>query len=384
MSGKHISGKKYRISGSVKEKALSIRKLLVENREKIRELSSQLDRNEFESRLLREINTAITSTFELPEILSLILQVLTTLVNTQGVSLLLVNETDSTLRIAESHGLSTNDIENFYIYYAKLNEGIFHEILEAKKPRFIEGGEDLAIPLLLSVPLVSRNKVIGFLNIHSMYKNRPLTNEKIELVYALASQASIAISNAQMYALMREQAIIDQCTGLYNFRYFQQKLDEEIITATNNSENLSLVILDIDHFKHVNDTWGHLYGDNVLRELANLLKRNVRAEDSVCRYGGEEFAIIFPRCDTEITFKIAERIRTRIEETTTTDRRSFFKEPITVSIGVTQFDPSINKTTLIGWADSALYWAKNNGRNRSHIYDPDLETEYEKFTKTDD
>ncbi|MHB9095167.1 MAG: GGDEF domain-containing protein [Eubacteriales bacterium] len=384
MSGKHLSGKKYRISGSVKEKALSIRKLLVENREKIRELSSQLDRNEFESRLLREINTAITSTFELPEILSLILQVLTTLVNTQGVSLLLVNETDSTLRIAESHGLSTNDIENFYIYYAKLNEGIFHEILEAKQPRFIEGGEDLAIPLLLSVPLVSRNKVIGFLNIHSMYKNRPLTNEKIELVYALASQASIAISNAQMYALMREQAIIDQCTGLYNFRYFQQKLDEEIITATNNSENLSLVILDIDHFKHVNDTWGHLYGDNVLRELANLLKRNVRAEDSVCRYGGEEFAIIFPRCDTEITFKIAERIRTRIEETTTTDRRSFFKEPITVSIGVTQFDPSINKTTLIGWADSALYWAKNNGRNHSHIYDPDLETEYEKFTKTDD
>lgn len=368
----------YRASRVLGENSVSLRNSLNEAREKIKELSTQLERNEFESRLMREINTAITSTFELPEILSLILQVLTTLVNTQGVSMLLVNDTDQTLRIAQSHGLSTKDIENFYIYYAKLHEGIFHEISVQKSARFFDGNEGLVIPLLLSVPLISRNKVIGFLNIHSMYKNLPLTKEKIELIYALASQASIAISNAQMFAAMREQAIIDQCTGLYNFRFFQQKLDEEIQLAGKNSENLSLIILDIDHFKHVNDTWGHLYGDQVLQELANILKRNVRAEDSVCRYGGEEFAIIFPRCETEITFRIAERIRTRIEETSTTDRRNIFKEPITVSIGIAQYTPDINKTNLIQRADSALYWAKNNGRNRCHIFDPNMEQEYKK------
>ena len=377
MAGNH-DPQKYRASRSVHEKALSVSGALQDVRQKIKELSSQLDRNEFESRLLGEINTAITSTFELQEILSLILQVLTTLVNAQGVSLLLINETDQTLRIAESHELSTKDVENFYIYYAKLNEGIFREILDQKKARFVEGDEGLFISLLLSVPLISRNKVIGFLNIHSMYKNKPLTPEKIGLINALASQASIAISNAQMYAAMREQAIIDQCTGLYNFRYFQQKLDEEITDTINNEENLSLIILDIDYFKHVNDTWGHLYGDQVLRELANLLKRNVRSEDTVCRYGGEEFTIIFPRCATEISFKIAERIRTRIEETTSNDRRNFFKEPITVSIGISQLTPEINKTTFIGRSDCALYWAKNNGRNRSHIFDLDLEEEYKK------
>lgn len=360
------------------EKTLTLKSSLTEAREKINDLTSHLERIEFEGKLLREINTAITSTFELPEILSLILQVLTTLVNTQGVSMLLVNHTDNTLRIAESHGLSTNDIENFYIHYAKLNTGIFHEIFEQKAAKFFDGSEGLAIPMLISVPLISRNRVIGFLNIHSMYKNRPLTSEKIDLVYALASQASIAISNAQMFSAMREQAIIDQCTGLYNFRFFQQKLDEELELADKSSDKLCLVILDIDYFKHVNDTWGHPYGDKVLRELANLLKNTVRIEDTVCRYGGEEFAIIFPGCETGLTYKISERIRTRIEETSTNDRRSVFREPITVSMGIAQYRSDMNKTTLIEQADLALYWAKNNGRNNCHIYDSSLVQEYKK------
>ena len=375
------SAKKHKLSGPLREKAISLKTALVESRDTITELSSKLERNEFESKLLREINTAITSTFELPEILSLILQVLTTLVNTQGISLLLIDETDNTLRIAESHGLSSKDVENFYIYYAKLSDSVFHDIYETKKPRFFTDDTVLSIPLLLSVPLISRNRVIGFLNIHSMYKNRVLTQDKVDLVYALASQASIAISNAQMYAAMREQAIVDQCTGLFNFRCFQQKLDEELSFANESEQELSLMILDIDHFKHVNDTWGHLYGDQVLRELANLLKRNVRTEDTVCRYGGEEFAIIFPHCNSEVVFKIAERIRTRIEETTARDRRNVFKEPITISIGASEYKPGLGKIEYIRQADCALYWAKNNGRNRTHLYDEALENEYKMCNK---
>jgi diguanylate cyclase (GGDEF)-like protein len=368
-------------SGKIKNNITTLRSSLNTTRESLKEISVKLDRNEFESKLLREINTAITSTFELSEILSLILQVLTTLVNTEGVSLLLIQESDNTLRIAESHGLSTKDIENFYIYYARLNDGIFYDIKESKKPKFFTNDIDLAIPLQLSAPLISHNKVIGFLNIHSMYKNKQLTKVRTQLVYALASQASIAISNAQMFAAMREQAIIDHCTGLFNFRYFQQKLDEALESAESNEECLSLVILDIDFFKHVNDAWGHLYGDIVLKELANLLKRNVRSEDSVCRYGGEEFTIIFPHCDFNTTLKIAERIRTKIQETTTNDRRGFFKEPITVSVGITEFRPGISKTELISQADNALYWSKNNGRNCSHVYDRKLASEYEEYAK---
>jgi len=172
------SAKIFRPSRLLDEKSQTLKSSLAESRETILGLNSQLERNKFEGKLLREINTAITSTFELPEILSLILQVLTTLVNTQGVSMLLVNDTDHTLRIAESHGLSTNDIENFYIHYAKLDNDIFHKIFEQQTARFFDGSEGLHIPLLLSVPLISINKVIGFLNIHSMYKSMPLTKAK--------------------------------------------------------------------------------------------------------------------------------------------------------------------------------------------------------------
>jgi len=346
-----------------------------------RELSSRLERTAFESKLFREIDTAITSTFELPEILSLILQVLTTLVNTQGVSVVLVEESDGTLRIAEHHGLSGKDVENFYIYYAKLQDSIFQDIMQKKSPYFFDGTEELFMPIILSVPLISRKKVIGFLNIHSMYKEMQLTQDKIELINALASQASIAISNAQLFQALREQAIIDPCTNLFNFRYFQQKLDEEITVYNATKEPLSLIILDIDHFKNVNDTYGHVYGDAVLRELGNILKRNVRSEDSVCRYGGEEFAIIFPHCVQDVSLRIAERIRSRIEDTSSHDRRGTFKDPITVSIGVTEYEPELSKTSFIQRADNALYYAKNNGRNMVAGYDSNLEKEYAKYQK---
>lgn len=365
----------------ISKKSRTLRDCLQETREEKKELSSRLERTIFESKLFREINTAITSTFELQEILSLILQVFTTLVNTQGVSIVLVDSSDRTLRIAEHHDLSGKDIENFYIYYAKLQNSIFKDIMQKGTPHFFDGSENLAVPIILSVPLVSRKKVIGFLNIHSMYKNMQLTQDKIELVYALASQASIAISNAQLFLALREQAIIDSCTNLYNFRYFQQKLDEEIELFDTAKEPLSLIILDIDHFKKVNDTHGHIYGDTVLRELGNILKRNVRSEDSVCRYGGEEFAIIFPNCTQEVSSRIAERIRSRIEETTSNDRRSIFKDPLTVSIGVTGYAPELGKTTFIQRADNALYYAKNHGRNKVAAYDPRLESEYAKYQK---
>ncbi|KNZ71219.1 diguanylate cyclase [Thermincola ferriacetica] len=345
----------------------------------LKAVKNKLERTEFEAKLFREINTALTSTFELQEILPLILQVMTTLVNTQGVSIALVNEEDKTLRIAESYGLDPKDIENFYIYYARINTGPFKEVMEKKSPSFFGPENNLYIPLLMSVPLVSRNKVIGFVNIHSMYQNKSLTPDKIALVNALASQASIAISNAQLFNAMKEQATIDPCTNLFNFRYFQQKLDEEINKAAANGTALSLIILDIDFFKKVNDTYGHLYGDQVLHEISKILKSNVRSEDTVCRYGGEEFAIIFPNCTQKIAERIAERIRAKIEETTANDRRGIFKSPVTVSVGVAEYTPDINKTMLIHRADCSLYYAKNTGRNRVCGYDANLETEYEKY-----
>ncbi len=373
--------KRLKNTNNVSVKAKKLVGLLANLRTQLKETESRLERTEFEAKLFREINTALTSTFDLQEILPLILQIMTTLVNTQGVSIVLINQDDNTLRIAESYGLDSIDIENFYIYYAKLNDSVFKAVLDKRVPTFFGPEDGLSIPLLASIPLVSRNEVIGFLNIHTMYQHKKLTPDKIALVMAFSSQASIAISNAQLYHAMKEQATIDQLTGLFNHRYFQQKLDEEIKRAHYSNTVVALIILDIDFFKKVNDEFGHLYGDQVLQEIGKILKRNVRSEDSVCRYGGEEFAIIFPNCTQSIAIRIAERIRSKVEDTTRNDRRNIFNKTITVSIGVAELTSDMAKTEFIRRADCSLYHAKNHGRNQVHGYDPSFETAFAKKSK---
>lgn len=351
-------------------KLLSMRKQLEMSSKKVVELTAKLKRTEFEEKLLREINNALTATFELSEILSLILQVLTAVVNTQGVSIILVDQSDNSLQIAETHGLDDIEIAELNHKHKETNN-FYAELYQNKQPVFYTASENSVIPFLLTVPLISQDKIIGFLNIHSMYKNKMLTPEKLDIIYSLASQASIAINNARLFLALKEQAFIDHCTGLFNFRYFHEKMDLEMKKADQKNEPLSVAILDIDFFKSINDTWGHLYGDTVLHELANLIKKNVRPEDTVCRYGGEEFAIIFPGCDLTLTSNICKRICENINMTTANDNRGVFKNTITVSIGIAGFVKDIHKTELVRQADSALYQAKNNGRNRVIIHEND-------------
>jgi diguanylate cyclase (GGDEF)-like protein len=166
---------------------------------------------------------------------------------------------------------------------------------------------------------------------------------------------------------LHELAFRDALTGLYNHRFFQEALDRELEKAVLCQRDLSLMILDIDHFKKVNDTYGHPVGDKVLAAISRAAERNVQSADIVARYGGEEFAVILPEADFMGAAAIAEQVRSGIERLEIDAEGIIIKT--TVSIGYTSFRSSArkpDKKAIIGMADKALYIAKQSGRNRVH------------------
>jgi len=168
---------------------------------------------------------------------------------------------------------------------------------------------------------------------------------------------------------MREEALLlsytDDLTGIYNHRFFIQQLTLEVERQKRYSQPLSLLMIDIDHFKYYNDTNGHLAGDQVLKAIAILIQHGVRQTDIVARYGGEEFAAILINARKEMAFEIAERIRRSVAETSFPNEKAQPGGDLTISIGVATFSPPLlTLTDLIREADHALYRAKNKGRNR--------------------
>ncbi len=163
---------------------------------------------------------------------------------------------------------------------------------------------------------------------------------------------------------LKLQAIIDPLTGLYNVRHFQQVLDTEMQRTLRTGHPTSLVLIDLDHFKAVNDQWGHEVGNLALKTAAELYQQQLRQFDIVCRYGGEEFAVILPHTPLAIAVNVAERLRQQLARVIIdVDDRQL---SITASFGVAEFQPEgeYNQTALINQADKALYQAKQQGRNQ--------------------
>jgi two-component system cell cycle response regulator len=165
--------------------------------------------------------------------------------------------------------------------------------------------------------------------------------------------------------LSLEMAITDQLTGLHNRRYMARHLDSLISNAQKSNKPLAFLIMDIDHFKSVNDTHGHDIGDIVLKEFALRLRRNVRGIDLACRYGGEEFVVVMPDTDVDFAYTIAERLRQGVETTPFEISRMPGSLKVTISIGIAaSLGGDDNAEKLLHRADQALYRAKREGRNR--------------------
>jgi diguanylate cyclase (GGDEF)-like protein len=171
----------------------------------------------------------------------------------------------------------------------------------------------------------------------------------------LGSQVGIALNNARLYEQTKSSSLHDPLTGLANRRFLQILLDKSFEAAKRYQEKLSVVMLDIDHFKSYNDTRGHLEGDRLLAKFAELLVKELRDADSVFRYGGEEFLCMLPETDLTMACEVAERVRMAVQAET----------DVTISLGVATFtDDMQDKESLVRKADEALFRAKRNGRNR--------------------
>ncbi|MDA3810450.1 MAG: GGDEF domain-containing protein [Spirochaetaceae bacterium] len=169
---------------------------------------------------------------------------------------------------------------------------------------------------------------------------------------------------AQSRDKFRYASITDSLTGLYNVRYLQQSLEKEMLHSIESGNPLSVIMADVDNFKNYNDTWGHKQGDEVLKKIAEIIKKSAREHDSPCRYGGEEFSVILPATSLADAAEVSERIRLRFEMAEDTDERM---HGITVSIGVAQFKEGETADNIIERADRALYVAKENGKNRVEL-----------------
>jgi diguanylate cyclase (GGDEF)-like protein len=187
--------------------------------------------------------------------------------------------------------------------------------------------------------------------------------DRVRQLEVLALQAAETIRRARLFDDTERMATTDGLTGLLNHRTFQARLDEQLLSAQRYSRRLSLLLCDIDHFKSVNDTYGHPVGDQVLRGVARVLAREARTTDLVARYGGEEFAVVMPETDTAGALVIAERIRERIAQLVTETSQGPLQ--VTMSLGVATFpEDGDRKAALVERADGCLYHAKRHGRNQ--------------------
>ncbi len=216
---------------------------------------------------------------------------------------------------------------------------------------------------VLILPLIYEREIQGVL-VFLSEKINAFNSHQIELLKVLANQAALSFENARLHEELERKAITDGLTGLFNHRHFQERLSDEIRRYSRSLEPLSLLLIDIDYFKKVNDTYGHPAGDRILQGVAKILKNTLRETDLPARYGGEEFAAILPGTDSAGAKNMAERLRRTIMATPFTVNGRTLN--VTVSIGITTIAGAADKKeSLIERADQALYRAKKAGRNQS-------------------
>ncbi len=232
-----------------------------------------------------------------------------------------------------------------------------HEFFKRQKRKSYAGRS------FMSAPLVYDHKLIGILNVCE--QEQAFSALDLKVLETIAQQAAVSFEKLSMLNKYQYMAQTDAMTGLLNFRSFTQKLIEETDRANRYNLPLSLIMVDVDHFKAYNDTFGHPAGSKLLKNLAEMFRANLRTTESICRYGGDEFGIILPNTDAGQAVLTAEKLRELII-------KKFAQEKITLSIGVAQLEGKIPIDTFIKQADGALYQSKQAGKNCVSLFNPSI------------
>ncbi len=233
----------------------------------------------------------------------------------------------------------------------------------------------------LSIPLLYKEEVFGVMNFGRRGVSS-FTYQDVKMLSLIAGQVVLAIANARLYTRTRELSVKDELTGINNRRYFQSMLQMEWKRALRFHRSLSIIMIDVDHFKAYNDTFGHLQGDQVLKQIGTLLKKNLREVDTVARFGGEEFVLLLPDTDKRGAIAVAEKVRLLVESHRFLSDGYRETRSISISAGIASYPDDVEEMDdLIDHADIALYRAKESGRNRIECFKP-VEDEDEDVIKS--
>ncbi|MDD5045066.1 MAG: sensor domain-containing diguanylate cyclase [Candidatus Omnitrophica bacterium] len=378
------------------------------------QLKEKLNRVSAELTVLYEISNAMRTTLKLDEILYIILTGVTAHVGLgfNRAMLFLVNEKESVIEgrigIGPHTGEEANsiwaqidhqkmDLEDLINAYKLMNKDIdsqFNDLVnDIRVPLNDKTNSILAMsvldgmPIHLSpqtignytndpllkifhieemavVPMQAKDKVIGVILADNAFTKKPITKDDMRMLIMLANQAGLAIENSMLYEQTLVMSRTDSLTGLWNHGYFQSRLHTELEKAKTDNTALSVMMIDIDDFKIYNDTLGHQLGDKILKELARTIKGYSRNMDYVCRYGGEEFAIIMSQTTKKEAFAIGEKLREIIERQPFPHEEILPNKRLTVSIGISAYpEDGTTASSLIDYSDKLLYKAKHKGKN---------------------
>jgi diguanylate cyclase (GGDEF)-like protein/PAS domain S-box-containing protein len=364
---RHFSANEIRLAESLAAQAAAA----IENAR----LYAESEKRAVQLHLLHDAGRALTSDLRLDAVLHKLLEIARQLTDA-GYGALIVLDPDG--RMIRFHATELSESQRQMIGQPPVEQGLIGALLKGDRPiRVTDLSYDQrtigfppdhpAMRSFLGVSLVARGSMIGCLYLTNKLDDLPFSQEDEDLVAGLAGDAATAIENARLFEQVQQFAMLDELTGLYNRRHFFKMAEREFDRARRYNSPLAAIMLDIDYFKHVNDTYGHAVGDSVLRAVAVCCQSNLRDVDLLGRYGGEEFVVLLPENDPTGVRQAAERLRQCVSELSIETGQGLLN--ITISLGaacLSETEPDL--MALLNCADDALYAAKRAGRNRVTLY----------------
>jgi len=360
------------------QEELRYKAVLEEKAAIISSTNRKLEESLNELSILYNISQALSSSIDPEELCNLLGEVISKNVGVEEFAILLINPDTRKLEVKTALGFAQNDHVRSLSF--ELGEGVSGRVAKgrqvvyipdtARDPLFLHyKGEKRESGSFLCIPIVTKSNCLGVLNF-SRRDIEAFSEGERRLLTTISAQVAIALENAKLYEETKELSLVDDLTKVYNRRHFQKMIEMECKRAKRFNRPLSLLMVDVDHFKKFNDRFGHLEGDHLLVDIASVLADNLREVDTIARYGGEEFAVILPNTVESDAEQVGMKLRELVEKMYVQNgegKRS--KAKVTVSVGVSVFSPtSEGQEDLVNHADIALYRAKSRGRNRVVTY----------------
>ncbi|MBN2497590.1 MAG: diguanylate cyclase [Deltaproteobacteria bacterium] len=365
----------------IAQRELEFHAELEKKNELIEQTNQNLKKRLGELELLFQVTQALSSTLDPDRVIETIKELIGTTLGFHRFSILLMDEQREKLVIRSVFGphvpgASAGDP-------VSLDEPLLAEAIRSGEPYLLRdtSGIERSSPMekiltesssFLSIPMRARDRFLGLLNFTRSGRDA-FGPDEIKFLTSLARHSAMAILNAQLYQEKLELSVTDELTGLANRRLFQTRFEHEWNRSNRFSSPLSLLMVDIDHFKRYNDTNGHLLGDRVLAKVAKILQANTRKVDTLARYGGEEFIVLLPGQDKATAASVADKLRQAVSSAEFPRMHTQPLGHVSITLGVSTWPGDAdNPRDLLDRADLAMYMAKRNGRNQVALFEEQM------------